>query len=189
MKILEKLNRKIRKYLDLLSTLIYRFRFKKFGRNSIIQFGCIINYPEKIEIGENVFIANNVWLNAYNLRDDNRASLIIKNGVKIGRYCHINAFKDVILEEDVLIADNVYLGDSDHKNSVKDVPISKQGFEYKGPVLLKKGCFVCKNAIISADTVVGEFSIVGPNAVLTESLPDKKIAIGNPAKIFDKKDK
>ena len=41
--------------------------------------------------------------------------LIIKKGSHIGRFCHINAFKKVIIEEDVLIAENVYLGDTDQQ--------------------------------------------------------------------------
>ena len=174
------------KVFDAITTFFLKRRFKKFGKNSIIRYGCIINHPEKIEIGENVFIGDHVWLNAGCYRADDRASLIIKDGTHISRFTHINAFYDVIIEEDVLIAENVYLGDADHENKENDTPIIKQGYKIKSPVLLKKGCFICKNVVISGGLEIGEYSIVGPNSFVIKSIPSRKIAIGNPTKIYNK---
>ena len=139
-KILTKLN----KVFDLITTLFNKVRFKKFGRNSIIRYGCIINNPKLIEIEENVHIGSHVWLNAQDESKNESTKLIIKKGSHISRFCHINAFKKVIIEEDVLISENVYLGDADHKTSLKDIPIIKQGNEIKGEVIIKKGSFICK---------------------------------------------
>ena len=145
---------------------------------------CKLHKPKNIEIGDNVFISSDVWLNANNWRDDNRASLIIKDGTYIGRFCQINAFKDVIIEQNVLIADNVYLGDTDHGHNVK-IPIKQNQIIYKGRVHLKEGCFICRNAVISANTVVGKNAIVAPNTYVTKKeIPDFHMAIGNPCKII-----
>jgi acetyltransferase-like isoleucine patch superfamily enzyme len=171
---------------DSLNTLFLKKRFKSFGKNSIIKYGCIINHPKKIDIGKNVFIGDHVWLNADRWRDDERASLIIKDGVHISRFTHINAFKDVIIEEDVLIGENVYLGDTDHIRSDKNIAIKYQGHEFKGMVLLKSGCFICKNAIIAAGVTIGKNATVGPNAFVMETVPDYSLAIGNPARIYAK---
>ena len=181
---IEKILNKIDKIFDKLNTLIHRKRFRKFGSNSIIRHGCIINHPNKIEIGSNVFIGNHVWLNADKWRDDQRASLIIKDNSHISRFSHINAFKDVIIEENVLIGENVYLGDTDHVTTNKDIPIKNQGHEFKGPVLLKSGCFICKNAIIAAGVTIGKNATVGPGAYVIQSIPDNSLAIGNPARVY-----
>ncbi len=167
------------------NTFLISKRFKKFGKNSLIQTGCIINHPNKIEIGQNVFVGKQVWLNADKWREDDRASLIIKDGVHISRFTHINAFKDVIIEEDVLIGENVYLGDTDHVRKSKEIAIKSQGHEFKGRVLLKKGSLICKNAIIAAGVTIGKNSTVGPGAYVIETMPDYSLAIGNPARIYE----
>lgn len=185
MDLIEKILIKLNKVFDLITTLLNKVRFKKFGRNSIIRYGCIINNPKVIEIEENVQIDSHVWLNAQDESKNESTKLIIKKGSHIGRFCHINAFKKVIIEEDVLIAENVYLGDTDHKTSLKDIPIIKQGNEIKGEVIIKKGSFICKNAIINAGTTVGENSIIASNAfVVQKNIPPNSFVFGNPSRIL-----
>ncbi len=185
MNLIEEIFIKLNKVFDLITTLINRIRFKKFGIKSIIRYGCIINNPKLIEIEENVHIDSHVWLNAQDVSKNGSIKLIIKKGSRIGRFCHINAFKKVIIEEDVLVAENVYLGDTDHKTSSKDVPIIKQGNEIKGEVIIKKGSFICKNAIINAGTTVGENSVIAPNAfVIQKNIPPYSFVFGNPSKIL-----
>ena len=181
---IEKILKKLNRLFDIITTLSNKKRFKSFGYKSIIRYACIINHPDKIEIGLNVFIGDHVWLNADNWRDDERASLIIKDGSHISRFTHINAFKDVIIEENVLIGENVYLGDTDHIRSNKDIPIKDQGHEFKGPVLIRSGSFICKNAIIAAGVTIGRNATVGPGAYVIDSIPENSLAIGNPAKIY-----
>ena len=182
---IEKILTKITKIFAKLNTLIHRKRFKHFGANSIIKYGCIVNNPKLIEIEENVHIDSHVWLNAQDVSKNESTKLIIKKGSHIGRFCHINAFKKVIIEEYVLIAENVYLGDTDHKTSLKDVPIIKQGNEIKGEVIIKKGSFICKNAIINAGTTVGENSVIASNAfVIQKNIPPNSFVFGNPSKIL-----
>ena len=168
-------------------TYLIKNNFKKFGENSIIKFGIRLNHPNRIIIENNVIIEKNVWLNADDrFKEKHKCTLSIDNGVNIGRYTQINAFKSVIIQENLLIAENVYIGDTDHKNSIKEIPISKQGVEYKGPVLIKKGAFICRNAIITGGVTIGENAIVGPNSFIIKSVPKNKMAIGNPAKIFNR---
>ena len=173
----------LERFFNFIVTFAHKHRFKKFGKGSVIKYGCIIKNPKNIEIGENVTIENYVWLNA----GSENCKLIIKNNCHIGRFTHINAFNYVLIEEDVLIAENVYLGDSDHGSKV-NVPVICQQINIKGPVIIRKGCFICKNAIISANTDVGEYSIIGPNSyVLQDKINNNSLLIGNPAKCFPRK--
>ena len=180
---------KLYKFLEILSenfsTFMKRRRFKKFGKNSKILTRSKLNKPENIEVGENVYISSDVWLNANNWREDDRASLIINDGSYIGRFCQINAFKDVIIEKNVLIADNVYLGDVDHSYEDETLAIKQNKIKYKGNILLKEGSFICRNVVISANTIVGKNSIVAPNTYVTKkNIPDYHMAIGNPCRVF-----
>jgi len=183
--LIEKVLRKFDFYYIFLITLLNKYRFKKVGKKFRIRSGCILNNPHLIEIENNVFIGDQVWLNAGEEGSENKTKLQIKNGSHISRFCHINAFNKVVIEEDVLIAENVYLGDTDHKTSIKDLPIIKQGIEIKGEITIKKGSFICRNVIINAGTTVGENSIIAPNVVvLQKNIPPNSFVAGNPSRIF-----
>ncbi len=185
-RILNKLDR----IIDRIYTFLIRKSFKSFGKNSVISYKCRIDYPSNISVGSNVIICKNVWLNGGDRSlPNNTPTLTISDGCHISSYCHINAFHNVVIENDVLLAENVYLGDTNHQNSLKEMPIIKQGNITKGPVKIKKGSFICKNAVISNPIEIGEYSIVGPNAFVTKSVPNKKIALGNPARIYNKFEK
>lgn len=56
--------------------------FKKCGKGFKIASGVIINHPERIEIGENVYFAHNVWLNG-------TGGLTFGSNVQIGPMCVI----------------------------------------------------------------------------------------------------
>ena len=182
---IEKIFKKLDKYFENLTTFLHKNRFRKFGKNTRIRYGCIINNPKLIELSEDVFIGDHVWLNVGEGFNKEETKLFIKRGSHISRFCHINAFNKVVVEEDVLIAENVYIGDTDHKTSNKDEPIIKQGNEIKGNVIIQRGSFICKNAIINAGTIVGKNSIIAPNAlVVQKNIPDYSFVIGNPSRVF-----
>lgn len=54
--------------------------FKKCGRNFKLASGAIINQPQNIEIGDNVYIANNTWING-------SGGITLKDNVVIGPMC------------------------------------------------------------------------------------------------------
>lgn len=185
---IEKILSKLSKVFDLFTTFINKVRFKKFGKNSIIRYGCIINNPKLMELSDEVFIGDHVWLNAGEGFNKEETKLFIRKGSHISRFCHINAFNKVVIEEDVLIAENVYIGDTDHKTLEKEIPIIKQGNQIKEKVIIKRGSFICKNAIINAGTTIGKNSIVASNAfVIQKDVPDYSFVVGNPSRIYKRK--
>ena len=180
---------KSRIFLKIYSTL-NKFRFREFGEKSTLGYGCLLQHPENISIGDKVSIGNKVWLNAGpgSGKKNNTSLLTIGSGTFISRNVHINAFKNVVIEDSVLIGEDVYLGDTDHIASEDSyLPIIEQGWEYKGSVLLKSGCFIAKGAIILPGVTVGKNAIVGPNSVITMNIPDYAMAWGNPARIIKTK--
>ena len=181
---------KSRIFLIIYSSL-NKFRFKEFGRKSTLGYGCILQHPENISIGDKVSIGLKVWLNvgpSLSNNINNPSLLTIGSGSYISRNVHINAFKNVVIEDSVLIGEGVYLGDTDHIASEdSDLPIIKQGWEFKGSVLLKTGCYIGRGAIILPGITIGKNAIVGPNSVITMNIPDYAMAWGNPARIIKRK--
>ena len=181
----------VERIIDKIYTIIISRRLKFCGKNVKIKFPSTIINPQKISIGDNVFIGEHVWLNAGTIVSQNgetyfndKLTLTIKNGSYISRFSHINAFNSVSIMENVLIGENVYIGDADHSYKDKSKPIIEQKIEIKNKVIINSGSHICKNAVIGSGISVGKNSIVGPNVFLTTDLPDYSMAIGNTATII-----
>jgi acetyltransferase-like isoleucine patch superfamily enzyme len=136
-----------------------------------------------IAVGERVIIREHAWLNTKGKREDGTPVLVIGAGSYIGRFAHINAWHQVIVEPDVLIADRVYISDADHNFEDRTVPIIRQGDSFKGAVLLRSGCWIGVGAVILPGVTVGRNSIVAANAVVTKDVPDYTVVGGVPARV------
>jgi acetyltransferase-like isoleucine patch superfamily enzyme len=149
-----------------------------------LHFPANINNPKKIEIGNNVSIAEYCWLNC--IEDSkNEISLKIGNNCSIGRFAHINAYEKVVLEDFVLISDRVHISDVSHIYRNENIPIMNQGAEFQGSVVIKNGAWIGIGAVILPGVNIGRNSIVGANAVVTKDVPDFHVAKGIPAR-FDR---
>lgn len=163
-------------------TTLVRGRFARFGAGSTVEPFSSFYVPSAVEVGARVEIRELAWFNCLP-RADGKPSLVIGDGCYLGRFIHINAFHDVRLEEDVMVADRVYIADNDHHYKDPNVPIMHQGDELKGAVLLKKGCWIGTGAVILPGVTVGRNAVVGPNTVLHKDVPDFGMAFGSPAKV------
>jgi acetyltransferase-like isoleucine patch superfamily enzyme len=185
-KFLEKTINAINKLQTIARTSIHKHRFHSFGRKSKIGKHCRFIGANKIIIAEKVTLGHDVWLNAGELKEVvDSPTLTIGNGVYISARSHINAFKQVQIDDHVLIAENVYIGDTDHNYTNHQIPIIQQGWDFNGPIHLKTGCFIARGAVILAGVTIGKNSVVGANAVVTSDVPDNFIARGIPAKNFE----
>ena len=94
---------------------------------------------------------------------------------------HLNAKKSVIIEENVLISDRVFITDHHHGFSERK-PIINQPLPKAKNVVLKKGCWIGIGVVINPGITIGNNSIVGANSVVTKDVPDNVIVGGVPAK-------
>jgi acetyltransferase-like isoleucine patch superfamily enzyme len=137
-----------------------------------------------IEIGDGVIIREYAWLNTRGRREDGIPALTIGNGTYIGRFAQINAWNDVTIEANVLIADRVYISDAEHHFENREVPIRFQGDYFKAPVRLCSGCWIGIGAVILPGVTVGRNAVVAANAVVREDVPDYTVVGGVPARIL-----
>lgn len=167
-------------------TCIMEKRFRKWGKNTRVLPPLNVSCPWAIEVGDNVEILEHCTMNVKDKREDGEPSLIIGDGVRIGRFVHINARYQVIIESFALITHRVLIGDETHNYSDHNQPICLQGCQSKGPVLIKSGCWIGTGAIILPGVTVGKNAVVGANAVVTKDVPDFAVVGGVPAKIIAK---
>lgn len=124
---------------------------------------------------------------------------VIFANAKIGRNCNICAH--TLIENDVVIGDNVtvksgvYLWDGitleDHvfigPNATftnDKVPRSKKYPDVFPKTLVKEGASVGANATILPGITIGKFAMIGAGAVVTKSVPDYAVVVGNPGKVI-----
>lgn len=165
-------------------TWLWKSRFASWGKKSRLVPPATLHIPYRVSVGDRVMIREHVWLNVKDQRTDGRAALIIGDGTYIGPFVHINAWQDVVLEPNVLIADRVFISDSSHNFEDQNVPIRLQGDSFEGSVLLCSGCWIGIGAVILPGVTVGRNSVVAANAVVTCDVPAHTIAGGIPARVI-----
>ncbi|HCR78056.1 MAG TPA: dTDP-6-deoxy-3,4-keto-hexulose isomerase [Chryseobacterium sp.] len=126
--------------------------------------------------------------------------VVLKNAV-IGKDCNINC--QVLIENEVVIGDHVTIKPGvqiwdgvtleDHVFIGPNVTFTNDLFpksknkEFKLiKTLVKKGASIGANATLLAGITIGENSLVGAGSVVTKSIPDNEIWVGNPAKFLKK---
>ena len=80
------------------------------------------------------------------------------------------------------MATNVFIVDCSHGYDKMGIPYARQGHSKIAPVIIRRGCWIGQNVVILQGVVIGEFSIIGANSVVTTNIPERCIAIGSPAK-------
>ena len=165
-------------------TVLMRRRFAVWGTDSRIELSAKLISPHLVHIGNNVRISEHAWFNAKDDRNDGMPTLKIGDGTYIGRFVHINAWQQVIIEKNVLLADRVFISDADHNYLNTEIPVIKQGDSFKGAVRLKEGCWLGIGVVILPGVTIGRNAVVAANSVVTKSVPDYAIVGGIPAKII-----
>lgn len=168
----------------LMHTLCARGRFAAWGARSRLGRHAMLDGPQLVHVGAHVAIGSHAWLNAVDDRGDARPTLHIGDRTYIGRFSHINAWRSVVIEQDVLIADRVFISDSSHNFADHAVPISRQGDSFIAAVTLRQGCWIGIGAVILPGVTVGRNAVVGANSVVTKDVPDFAVVAGIPARII-----
>lgn len=181
------IKRLFNKISRILQWLIYKFVFRQIGCNSTLIKPLKIKGGKYIIIGENTIVQYKSWIEANPLIGELKAELIIGNGCVLGHFNEIYATKSIVIENNVLTADRVYISDNLHGYENPNIPVIKQPIKQNGTVRIGEGSWlgvgVC---VIGAN--IGKHCIIGANAVVTHDIPDYSVAVGIPAKIIKRYD-
>lgn len=158
--------------------------FHTFGKNSVIMMPVRLSGESRISIGHNVYIGSGSWLQT--LPDELNATpaLEIGNGTSMSGYCVLSAARRVILEENVLLARNVYISDHIHRYTDLNRPIKDQGVDKVEPVLICTGAWLGQNVVICPGVRIGKNAVIGANSVVNTNVPDYGVAVGAPARVI-----
>ena len=132
-----------------------------------------------VSIGKHTVILNCSFYNAYHY---GFSRLTIGNNCFIGDGVMLDLRGRTILEDYVTLSSRVTT--VTHMNvGYVDHPLQKRYPSRESFLTLKRGCFIGTGAILLPGVVIGKESVVGAGAVVNRDVPDKKLAVGVPAKI------
>ncbi|CAH8712409.1 glycosyltransferase [Paenibacillus thiaminolyticus] len=162
-------------------------RFQQFGSHTYIQSGGIFDTPECMAVGHHVFIRRPYIFNAAACPPHSPA-IMIGDGCQINPGLTINAKNSVILDRNVLIGPYVYISDQINMDvhPATGFPIpNKDASPQEGRVIICEGAWIGANAMVLGDVRIGFGSVVRPNSVVLNDVPDYCVVAGNPAVVAE----
>ncbi len=168
---------------DYISVLFFRiftaFLFSKFGRSVRIIYPLRIIGAKYISLHSNTTIQYGAFIAAIKSGDD-MPNLEIKSGTLIGNHSHIVCTKEVLINQNVLIADKVYISDNLHGYKHLNTPIHSQEIVQIATVEIGENSWIGENVCIIG-AKIGRHCIVGANSIVTKDISDYTVVVGSPA--------
>lgn len=161
---------------------IYKRRFGKIGRGTILFKPMQLDNVKAISISEGVFIAEGAWLMG---AKEQIKTLRINEGTVIGHFSHIVGISSVCIEKNVLMADHIFISDCTHNYEIIEKPIGKQSIKFIKPVTIGEGSWLGENVCVCGANV-GKHCVIAANSVVTNDIPDYCVAAGSPARVVKK---
>lgn len=151
---------------------------KSCGENVIIEDGVRIFHPEKISIGDNVYIGHDTILKGYYASE-----IVIGNNVWIGQQCFIIGSGGLTIGDYVGIGPQVKIHPSEHKHELNGIPTSFQELIFE-EIVIEDDVNIGIGAMIMHGVKLKEGSLIGANAVVKKNFPEYSVIAGVPARLI-----
>ena len=147
-------------YFKVLGRILAKNKLKEFKKNSSIRPYASLVGGNAIKIGKNV---------------------VIRTGCQL----HANPKKncEILIEDNVLIAPDVFITTNNHNYLNKDKPIIFQGGNAKS-IHIKEGAWIARGATILSGVTIGKNSVIAAGAVVVNDVKDFTVVGGVPAKLI-----
>ena len=158
--------------------IFFRFTVKN---NLFVGKRANIKNLEKLKVGNNISIGYDIRINFFG-NDDTK--LIIGDNVYI---CHRVSFivgDTIMVGKNTVVASDVCFVSENHRiNLSESIPYQKQELIIE-PIKVGENCWIGEKVIILPGVEIGDNVVIGAGSVVTKSIPDNSIAVGNPARII-----
>ncbi|HEX8120464.1 MAG TPA: acyltransferase [Solirubrobacteraceae bacterium] len=162
----------------------------RYGRRLQTDGVCFICPGVTFEIGKDAVLRLGRWCwvgNDCKIRV-HEGEVSIGAKTVIGQECTISAFQHVAIGRECIVADRVMLIDFDHGIVEVDRPIRMQGI-YKRDVNVGNNVWMGYGACVLRGCTVGDNSVLGTYAVVTDDIPANVVAAGVPAKVLRRRER
>ncbi len=189
----------------LLRKWTYPLILGKVGKGVIFGHHITFRHPQKIKIGDGtliddfclldakgshnrgVEIGQGVYVGRHSLIYCKGGDLFLEDRVNVGHRSLIFSSNELRIGSGTMLAADCYLMSGGNYDYGSDVKFADQsGTISKGPLLIGRNCWLGAKVVVLDGASIGEGTVVGAGAVVTEPLPLKVVAVGVPAKILKK---
>lgn len=132
---------------------------KSFGKGSYIKDGAVVEFPEKIEIGDDV---------------------------SVNQFCVLHGMGGIKIGNGVRIAYGAKIFSFSHRFGDPKTPIHRQGYD-TSPVEIGDDVWIGSNSVVLAGVKIGKGSVIGAGSVVKNDIPPFSVAVGSPAKAVRKR--
>lgn len=178
--------------------------FKRLGRGLVCGRWVSIRQPERIEIGDNVFIDDGAVLDI-RLKKSDMGKIILGNSVVLGRNtivvakdgaiqlhdgvnvssnCRIATESKISIGKSTLVAAYCYIGPGNHQSGNNDVPLIEREMENRGGVSIGAHVWIGAHTTILDGVEIGDGAIIGAHSLVRDNIPPRTVAVGTPAKVI-----
>jgi acetyltransferase-like isoleucine patch superfamily enzyme len=162
---------------------LFRGRCEAIGeRFTLSRMPYVVSHA-KIYIGDDVKIFGKIDIFSGRTLDDPK--LIIHNRVDVGHNVSFVVNREIVIEDDVLIASGVRFMDTDgHPKGLAErtADLPPRPEEIK-PVRICRNAWICQNVFILKGVTIGEGAVIAVNSVVLSDIPPYSLAAGNPARV------
>jgi acetyltransferase-like isoleucine patch superfamily enzyme len=148
------------------------------GEQCVFEVGVLVFHPERIFIGDGVYVGHNSILKGYYQND-----LRIGDHTWIGQQCFIHSAGGVFIGKHVGIGPAVRIISSKHAEAGRDIPILLSPLEF-AEVHIEDDADIGTGAVILPGVRIGKGAQIGAGAVVSHDIPAFAIAAGVPARVL-----
>ena len=110
------------------------------------------------------------------------SSVVLGDYSGIGERCILT--NQVIIGDYVMMAREVLINPGEHVIDDTEIPMCRQGFKPKKPVIIEDDVWIGSRAMILSGVTVHKGSVIAAGAVVTRDVPPYAIVGGVPAKVI-----
>ncbi len=136
---------------------LFSLFISKCGKKFSVGRDVTLLAPNRLTVGNDVYLAKGTWL---------------------------NAFGNVEIEDEVLTGPYVVIASSNH--GFKDDSCRFGGI-HPSPIKIGRGSWIGTHVVIAAGVSIGRGNLIGANAVVTKDTPDNVFVAGVPAKVISER--
>jgi acetyltransferase-like isoleucine patch superfamily enzyme len=130
-----------------------------------------------ISLGKRCWIGHDVFLSAAR-----GCEIEIGDDCAFNTGCHTVAVYGIHIGSGTAIGEFVSIRDQNHRLAGASEGVTGTGYT-GGAIRIGKGVWIGRGVFIGPNVTLGDYCVIGANSVVTESIPERAVAVGAPAKV------
>lgn len=176
------LTRNASRVLDKLWSLAIQGAFARFGSRSVLARPCRLEGAEHVHIGSGVWLGPGSWIQCI-AAGETPPQLHIGDRVHASGSLVLSTAHEIVVEDDVLFARNVYVSDHIHGYQDTTRPVHEQGVDKVAAVRIERGAWLGQNVVVCPGVTIGRGAVIGAGSLVNSDIPPFSVAVGSPARV------